>query len=92
MTAGRLRARCRYGGLDRRVATRPVSVSEGARIGRDVDRVLLEYGQGNDVERPFMCRGKHDESSGSVLMRPQPVSGGDAPTITGYETGKGELR
>jgi len=45
-----------------------LSSGEGAGIRWDVDGVLVERGEGNDLERPFVRGGQHDVGGRAVLV------------------------
>ena len=48
----------------------------------------LERFERDDVERPLVRRGEHDEGGRAVAVGAQPVDGGDAPAVAGDEPGE----
>src|ERR1700744_1137924 len=69
-----------------------VPVLEGARVLGNVDRVLLERGQGNDLECALVCGREHDWRREAVLVGAQPVRRRDAPAVSWHETREAVLR
>jgi hypothetical protein len=65
---------------------------ERPRIKGDVDRVLLESSERDDVERSLMGGCEDDEGCCTVLVCPQPVGCGHAPSVAGREPGEAILR
>ena len=53
--------------------------------------MLLESLQRNDLQSAFVCRGQHDRSRHSVVVRSQPVRSGHTPSVAGPEAGKAIL-
>src|ERR1700733_8381447 len=69
-----------------------VPVLEGPRVLGNVDRVLLERGQGNDLQGALVGRREHDRRREAVLVGAQPVRRRDAPAVSWHETGEPVLR
>src|ERR1700679_4036763 len=65
---------------------------EGARVGRDVDRVLAQRGQRDDVERALVRARQDDGRRAAILVGAKPVHGGDAPAVPRHKPGEAELR
>lgn len=56
------------------------------------NRVLDEKLEGNDFEGVLVSGFEDDGAGGSSLLDLKPAGGTDAPAVTGFETGKTELR
>src|ERR1700678_3241122 len=65
---------------------------EGARVGRDVDRVLAQRGQRDDVQRALVRARQHDRRRAAILVGAKPVHGRHAPAVPRYQPGEAELR
>src|SRR5271156_4284583 len=65
---------------------------QAAQIVGDVHGVLLQGFQRHDVEGPLMGGRQHHRGGETIAVGQQPVAGGDAPPVPGYQTGKPELR
>lgn len=52
---------------------------------RYVDRVLLEYGQRNDIQRSLVGRRQHHVGGRAIAVSLQPIGCGDAPAIAGHK-------
>ena len=65
---------------------------ERSRIRGDVDGVFLKRSERNDLKRPLMGGRQHHVGGRAILVRPQPVHRGHAPTVTGREPGEVVLR
>ncbi len=68
------------------------STLEGPGTRRDVDGMLLEHRERDDLKRPLIGRCEHYECSRAVLVSPEPVDGGHAPSIPGHEAREAVLR
>src|ERR1700733_2482306 len=69
-----------------------VPVLEGPRVLGNVDRVLLERGQGNDLKCALVGGREHDRRRETVLVGAQPVRRRDAPSVARHETREAVLR
>src|ERR1700734_4061211 len=65
---------------------------EGARVGRDVDRVLAQRGQRDDLKRALVRARQDDGRRAAILVGAKPVHGRHAPAIPRHQPGKAELR
>ena len=71
-------------------APRP-SAAEIAGSGGDIDGMLLEHGQGDDLQCTLVGGGQDHIGGGTVMVGPKPVGRGHTPSITGHQAGKSEL-
>jgi hypothetical protein len=65
---------------------------QAAGAGGHVDGMLLERGQGDDLQGQFMSRSQHDVRSSTVVVGTQPVRRSHTPAIPRHETRKAILR
>src|ERR1700678_615189 len=65
---------------------------EGARVGRDVDRVLAQRGQRDDLQRALVRARQDDRRRAAILVGAKPVHGRHAPAVPRYQPGEAELR
>ena len=63
-----------------------------AEVFGNVDRVRLQLGQVDHLQRPGVGCGQHHRRSDSGVMGLSPTFGNDTPPIAGSETGKAVLR
>jgi hypothetical protein len=65
---------------------------EIARPGWHINGMLPECVERHDFKRTFVRRGQNNECGCSVIMSPEPVTGSDAPAVTGRQPRKAVLR
>src|SRR5947209_17855322 len=63
----------------------PESLGQRARVGWHIDRVALEDVERDDLQRPLVRGGQHDERPHPRLVRAQPVARGDTPSVARLE-------